>query len=205
MSYPQQPGDQPGHYPQQPGYPQQSGYPQQPGQYPAPPPPMAPFPGGNDVHQQPPSKGTTIAAAVLAVLGAIWALFGTISSLAAVGATGPGSELVMLTQAIAYPIEILTLGIGAALLFMRRDLGRWLVVAGSVVHIIMSIIAVFGMLSAIDPSSELGGAAAGFGVVGLLIVLAPAIATIILALLPPTGRWLSWTPPNRQQAVPPQW
>lgn len=199
MSYPQQPGDQPGQHPEQ------AGYPQHPGQYPAAPPPMAPFPGGNDAQQQPPSKGTTIAAAVLAVLGAIWALFGTISSLAAVGTADPDLQMVMWTQGIAYPIEVLTLAPGAALLFMRRDLGRWLVVAGSVVHIIMSVIAVFGMLSTVDTSSELGGAAAGFGVVGLLIVLAPAIATIILALLPSTARWLNWTPPSRQQGMPPQW
>lgn len=184
MSYPQQPGEYPA---------------DQPGQYPAAPPP--PFPGGNEMTSQP-SKGTTIAAAILAVLGAIWAVIIAISSFmlvsGATDATAPVPWVVWM-QAIAYVVEVLALGGGAAALFMRKSIGRWLVTAGSVIHIIQGIIALIGFANANNLSDSEQVMTIGNRTFGLIIALLPAIATIILALLPPTARWLNWTPPQQQR------
>src|SRR5699024_6218001 len=75
-------------YPQQPGQPPQGQPPQGQPAYGPPPPappaygqaPMAPFPGNNEMTSRPPSKGTTIATAVLAILGTLFAIYFAISN-----------------------------------------------------------------------------------------------------------------------------
>lgn len=218
MSYPQQPGQypqQPGPYQQQPGAyqpPQPGPYPQQPGPYPQMPPYPYPYPayqGSNDPMRQP-SKGTAVAAGVLAILGTLWALIFAIANFAATAELSTtayaGLEWLGWTQASAYLIEVVTLGPGAILLFLRNDIGRWLVVGGTVVHILQGLLGGITVLAYSDravPSAEISG-----GAVGAFVVLSPAIATIILALLPPTTRWLRWNrapqPVPPQQPMPPQ-
>src|SRR5699024_3687796 len=193
-------------------------YPLQPGQNPYGQAPMAPFPGSNEMASRPPSKGTTIATAILAVLGALWAIIQTIGSFTQVSSNS--AELPELLnwlpwmQAIAFTVEVLTLGAGAVLLFMRKSLGRWLVTAGAAVHIIQGIVSVIAIVN--SPAFTESGlteseqsVAVGAGIVGLIIGLLPALATLILALLPPTGRWLNWTAPQQggfpqQGGYPPQ-
>lgn len=188
MSYPQQPGEYPAG---------------QPGQYPgqAPPPPQPPFPGGNEM-TNPPSKGTTIAAAILAILGALFGVFGAISSFAGTAGavdTAHIPDSVMWLQAIAFVLEVFTLGGGATALFMRKNIGRWLVVAGSAIHIIQSVVGTIMLANSVSDKMETPAVAIGGGVAGMIIALLPAIATLILALLPPTGRWLNWTAPQQQR------
>ncbi|HKS46942.1 MAG TPA: hypothetical protein VJT49_17895 [Amycolatopsis sp.] len=180
-------------YPPPPGqYPGSGGLPQQPGQYPS----ASPvYPGGNDPELlAKPSGGTAIAAGVLGILGA---LFGAIFAIINFGSTKnlAGSEIswVVWMQAAAYVIEAVTLGPGSIMLFMRKSAGRWLVLAGSLVHIAQAFIALITVLSlGYAPANVSSAEAAGASTGGLLVVLSPAIATVILTLLPLTGRWLAW-------------
>ncbi|WP_246127607.1 hypothetical protein [Amycolatopsis rhizosphaerae] len=180
---------------------------------------MPQYPGGVDL-QRKPSGGTAIAAGVLAAAGALFGIlfairnFSTLDMLAHTKLAWVGWM-----QAIAYVIEVITLGPGAVLLFMRKTPGRWLVLTGSAVQIAQGIIALAavwssGIYSSRLSNAEMMGATAG----GLFVVLIPAIATVILAALPITGRWLAWgnQPPSVQQppaygqqppgfGQPPQW
>ncbi|TCP56317.1 hypothetical protein EV191_101258 [Tamaricihabitans halophyticus] len=172
MSYPPQyPGG-----PQQP-YPQQ-GY-GQPG-YPAPMPPQLPPP--------PASGATAITAAILGLLGVLahgllvmvyiydmisWEVYPPIS--------------VILTVVSAVIIGLLLFG--AILVFTRKPVSRWLLVAGSGLEILRVLgIVIYGLsvganfvLGGAETPNDLGG---WFGVV-------PAIATFVLALVPSTGDYLN--------------
>jgi hypothetical protein len=183
-------------YPPPPGqYPGSGGFPQQPGQYP-PPPSMPQYPGGIDGPRQlEPHGGVAVAAGVLGILGA---LFGVIFALLNFDSIqvlqGSRLEWVIWLQAFAYTIEVITLGPGSILIFVRRTAGRWLVMTGCVVQLAQAITALVAVLAmGVQLSNQESGAVAvGSTTGGLLIVLTPAIATLILTALPVTGRWLSW-------------
>lgn len=192
MTYPPQPGQNPG----------SGGFPQPPGQYPS---PMPQYPGGTDPElRQQPSGGTAIAAGVLGVLGALFGIvFALIDFNSAKDLAGTKVAWLVWMQAIAYTIEVVTLGPGSILLFVRKAAGRWLVLAGSLVQVVQGIVAVIAMLSLsqnlIPDKSRATVAGAGIG--GLLVVLAPAIATVILLVVPATGRWLAWA--KQRPGMPP--
>jgi hypothetical protein len=148
--------------------------------------------------RQKPSGGTAITAGVLAIVGAVWAL---------------GSAVINWMQVIVMAIEVLTLTPGAIMLFRRMSLGRWLILVGCVLHILQGAVAI----AVIDTSGVLTStgnnpAVVGGTVVGGLIVLLPAIATLVLVLVPLTARWCAWrptaslpTPPPGYGQPPQQW
>lgn len=151
---------------------------------------------------QPPSGGTAITAGVLGILGAVWAIIATIVNLSALSQVGSqigGSPLgwVLDMQTAVFIIELLTLGPGSIMLLVRQAAGRGLVAFGAAIHILQGIV-VFAVLLTYSSGNSIGvtnGAFVGGGVIGLLIVLIPAIATLTLALVPLTGRWCAWRTP----------
>ncbi|OXM66243.1 hypothetical protein L1857_22880 [Amycolatopsis thermalba] len=182
-------------------------YPPQPGQYPAAPPP---YPGEQYSVQQPPSGGTAITAGVLAVLGALWGVFSGILNLGVVDEVVDDLKWIVVLQGTVYLVEFATLLPGAILLFLRKPAGRWLVALGSALHILQGVIALIVLASDdrfnrnLDTAAGIGG-----GVGGLLVVLSPAIATLVLVLVPLTARWCAWgkRPPQQPgpyQGPPPQ-
>jgi hypothetical protein len=222
MTYPPQPGQYPD--PTSGGFPAQSGgtpaapqgapayqaapYPEPAyptGGYPAAGYPTAGYPQSGGFPAQPPSGGTAITAGVLAILGALWAIAMAGINFTAISEINDGSipasvNWVIWMQAVVAIFEVLTLGPGAILLFMRKPVGRWLVIAGCALHITQGIVAAVGLLSsgvlsADNSSSDSSTYRASFavgGIFGLIVVLIPAIATLILASVPLTGKWCAW-------------
>jgi hypothetical protein len=125
----------------------------------------------------PPSGGTAITAAVLALLGALWAIVMLVQGIGILANDPALPVWTLWQQGIASVIELSTLGVGSILLFLRKHIGRALVVTGCAVHLLQGIVP-FG----------------GFWTIGhvSLFVLIPAIATLILVLLPHTARWCDW-------------
>ena len=173
-------------------------YPPQPGQYPPAPPP---YPGEQYPVAQPPSGGTAITAGVLAILGALWGVAIGAINFGVLGDVADDLRWLVILQGTVYILEFVTLLPGAILLFLRKPVGRWLVVTGSALHILQGIVALTVIASDDRFTGDLDGPAAiGGGAGGLLVVLSPAIATLVLALLPLTGRWCAW---QKQPPSPP--
>ncbi|WP_153029208.1 hypothetical protein [Amycolatopsis sp. YIM 10] len=204
MTQPNQP-----QYPQNPnsgGYPAQNpgGYPGQgpgsggfpapgpnSGGYPAQPYPQAPpaYPGGA-MPAPKPSGGTAITAGVLAVLGALWAMFSTVASIIVLSEYSSSLPAMSFIGIGLVGIEALLLLVGGILMFMKKPAGRWLVIAGC------ALVLVSAVLSIVNTSmiaAEFGGSGALVGTsAGLVIIVSlPAIATLVLAAVPPTARYLA--------------
>lgn len=164
----------------------------------------APFPGmpaypqgyGSGMPIQAPSGGTAITAGVLGILGAVWAIIAALANVDAISAaSGLSIAWVIDMQIVAFVIELLTLGPGSIMLLMRRMGGRWLVAFGCAIHILQGIIAVIAFLNFTTGAVQSGvstGVFVGGDVLYELIVLAPAVATLVLVLVPLTGRWCAW-------------
>ncbi|WP_040685816.1 hypothetical protein [Nocardia vinacea] len=167
-------------------YPQYEPYPSAP----------APAPGG----------GTAITAGVLASIGSAGQLLGggfnivlgltdLARDLSEYDSTGLFAQswiktYLLVTGSIAVVTAFL-LGVGAVMMFTRRPLGRVLVVAGCAVVVIAGITEYAVTLH----YTTSGGSAAeiGGGIGGLFGLIFP-IATAVLALVPPTTRWLNYNP-----------
>ena len=110
------------------------------------------------------------------------------------GVVGPGWTL--WTQGWASAIELVILGFGTTLLFLRRPLGRWLTTVGCAVRVVVDIVVLTArLLAGAGASLHLLGVA-GEGLVAMASgagMVIPVIA-LILVLLPSTGRWLAWRP-----------
>lgn len=167
-------------------YPQYEPYPSVP----------APAPGG----------GTAITAGVLASIGSAGQLLGggfnivlgltdLARDLAEYDSTGLFAQswikaYLLVVGSIALVTAFL-LGVGAVMMFTRRPLGRVLVVAGCAVVVIAGITEYAVTLH----YTTSGGSAAeiGGGIGGLFGLIFP-ITTAVLALVPPTTRWLNYNP-----------
>ncbi|MEV6136396.1 hypothetical protein AB0L63_10110 [Nocardia sp. NPDC051990] len=150
--------------------------------------------------------GTAITAGVLASIGSVGQLLGggfnivlgltdLAADLAEYDSTGLFAQrwvksYMLATGSIAVVTAFL-LGVGAVLLFTRRPLGRVLVVAGCVVVVVAGI-AEYAVTLRYTTSG--GGAAEISGGIGGLVGLIFPIATAVLALVPPTMRWLNHHP-----------
>ncbi|MFE5570749.1 hypothetical protein ACFQ68_37545 [Amycolatopsis japonica] len=157
-------------------YPPQGGYPA-PGAYP--PPGMA----------RQPSGATGIIAGILAILGGLWFLAGTVSHV--IELSHYVISFLVVGAVLDFVSAALLLG-GGILLLVRKRAGRVLTVIGSAGAI--GFVALTFLFRAIGSSFyfSYGGVMLHFGFGWLLfVVLIPAIATLVLALIPPTGRWLA--------------
>ncbi|WP_433758073.1 hypothetical protein [Nocardia sp. CA-135398] len=153
-----------------------------------------------------PSGGTAITAGVLASVGSAGQLLGGGFNIV-LGATDLARDLAeydstglfaqswfktyLLVSGSIAVITAFLLGVGAVMMFTRRPLGRVLVVAGCAVVIVAGI-AGYAVTAHYTTS---GGSAAeiGGGIGGLFGLIFP-IATAVLALVPPTRRWLHYRP-----------
>ncbi|WP_370944591.1 hypothetical protein AB5J62_36525 [Amycolatopsis sp. cg5] len=150
--------------------------PQHPGQqYPAQQPP-APAPSG----------GTAITAAVLAILGGVVHLVGAIA-----GALNLGSFVSVMSIVISVGVNPLLAGLligGGIMIFLRKPAGRLNVIIGAGLAIAVYATAiVFGAV---------GVYAHGIMPAAFVMILAalPAVATVVLASLNSTARWLAPLP-----------
>ncbi|MUM28612.1 hypothetical protein FZI88_21195 [Mycobacterium sp. CBMA295] len=89
---------------------------------------------------------------------------------------------------------------GAILLWRRKMIGRWLIVGGCAVAILLGLVAFAELLIGIsgEPSHE----PAAFGTLAVLGFVFP-ILTLVLALLPSTTNWIC-AKQNPQDPVAPQ-
>ncbi|MEV0712269.1 DUF4064 domain-containing protein [Nocardia aurea] len=178
-------------------------YPQYPGGY-------NPYPGGYSMPAAAPNGATAIIAGVLAGLGALSNLVGggfnvafsaadfgsDLSEFDSTGLLGNESySTFALVTGIVSIITAVVLGVGAIMLFNRKALGRTLVAAACAVCILsqlVGVVVVLGLLSSTDVSPVSGGLS------GIFSIVFP-VATLVLALVPATSRWLA----HRPTEVPP--
>lgn len=85
--------------------------------------------------------------------------------------------------------------IAGILLVMRKGAGRVLTVAGAASTIFISLVSVILRLAETDFFYPFGGVAFLYGFIGIIVhILLPAITTMVLALIPPTARWVAKKP-----------
>lgn len=162
-------------------------YPQQP--YPQQPPPH--WQGAGPGLQKPPSKGTTIASAIFALLcGLITAATLVLAIIQMGDAIGIVLDIPsVLISWVLLGLASLLLIIGGILLFARSGVGRFIVVAGGVFKLASMV-----LLAVTSPFVTVIWIAVE-GTVVLLGVLAA-----VFAILPSTGVWLK----AKKQQQPPQ-
>jgi hypothetical protein len=195
------PGQPPQAYPGQQPYPAPSGgFPAQP--YPGQPPypaagyPPAPYPAPGYGMPPKPNGATAIIAGILAVLGGLLNLIGLIGGI--VTLASPGFPLWMALLALVQSFLLAgTLLPGGILLFLRKPAGRMLTIVGSGLAILLAVVSVAMSAAGLwYYSSGFGGMYAGAAFVGLLTVLVPAGATLVLAIVKPTARWCGRAEPG---------
>ncbi|WP_372661863.1 hypothetical protein [Amycolatopsis kentuckyensis] len=173
------PGQQP--YPGQPSYP--GGFAGQP--YPA-----APYPATGYGMQPPqPNGATAIIAGILAVLGGLASLLGLIAGVIGIASLG-FLHWLFVVALVENLILVGTLLPGGILLFLRKPVGRLLTIIGSGFAIFVQIATI--VLDVVGIGHYSAGLLPGF--LGLLLTLAPAIATLVLAIVKPTALWCAPRP-----------
>ncbi len=165
-------------------------YQQYPPQGAYPPPGMAPKPSG----------ATGITAGILAILGGLWVLSGFVIHVIMLFDGRFASYYVL--GAVADLVAGGLLLFGGIFLVMRKRAGRMLTVAGSGAAIFFALVTVVLKMAGLPFYFSFGGIAVLRGFLGLIVlVLIPAIATIVLASLPTTAKWLG---AKQAVAMPPQ-
>ncbi|MFD6066792.1 hypothetical protein [Amycolatopsis lurida] len=154
--------------------------------YPAP----GAYPPPGTVRQ--PSGATAIIAGILAILGGLWFLAGVVSHVIEL------SHYVISFLVVGAALDLVSTALllgGGIMLLLRKRAGRVLTVIGAASAI--GFVALTFLLRAFDAHFHFsyGGVILHFGFGWLLfLVLIPAIATLVLALVPPTARWLAAKP-----------
>ncbi|WP_227997922.1 hypothetical protein [Nocardia australiensis] len=162
------------------------------------------YPGGYDPYltTAPPSGVTAIIAGVLAAIGSVGQLFGGGSSIFVATAMGPdliGSDSTGLFGYGWYPsyavangvfaiIAAILLGAGAVTLFGKKPLGRILIAAGCAIVVLAGLA---GFVITLSLGAFSGAGLIGSGIGGVIGLLFP-IATVVLALVPATAKWLAY-------------
>lgn len=212
-------------YPPQPGYPPPPAYPAQtyPAQTYPPPYPQAPqqvygygnppgYPPGYPP-QRGPSAAFAIATGVLGILVGLYQTWQAATYLFVLSfATGPSDDYyasdfgdlggVIVGMAVASGLSALLMFAGSIMLLMRKKAGRWIVVAGCVLTLIVTFVPVALASVFLSGVTEVTGADA-FGDLGatlLFMVIFWAlfpVLTLVFALLPATRRYCDYRPPRR--------
>ncbi|MBN3457523.1 hypothetical protein JNN96_26175 [Mycobacterium sp. DSM 3803] len=162
--------------------------------HPAPPPTQPATP-------EPPSDGAT--AKTAATLSALWGvvvlgfmLFGVVDTLLNRRYALDFGFVIFMLVLCAY--GLLLLG-GAAMLFKRKRAGRWMVMIGFTLAIVIATVGV----AATYTDATRDGRPIPF--MAWILVLMLTLATVVLTALPATGRWIRSKPsPIAPQANPPQ-
>jgi hypothetical protein len=152
-------------------------------------------PDEEPVAEPEPSGATAITAAVLAVLSGLVALTGLVLGLTTLLSQNPRFGPAFIGLGISVVVTCLLLPGGILLLF-RKSAGRKLTIIGSSLAIVLYL----GFLIVV-----LFGVVEGFAVVGLvavLLFLAPAVATLVLATVEPTARWARASARPRERYPP---
>jgi hypothetical protein len=156
--------------------------------------PGAPYPGvayPGVSEPRPPRGGTAGTAIALSFFGGFYEL---VSAGVKLGSAGPGG--IPLAQAILLGPAALALLAGAMMLAKHVGAGRWVIVAGCALSFAAGIAGLVGVLSSSTLDAgvphELASTLSTAVVVLQLIPQLPALATLILAALPLTGRWAAW-------------
>lgn len=188
QGFPEQPGFsqqpsfqvQPPIYSHQPGFGQQQpGWPQQPG-----------YPGGaQPTPSRGPSGATAIIAGILALLGGLFGvLFGALSVAVMIGDSDFDA------MGAVFSLFSITFGLvlfnGAILLWRHKMIGRWLIVGGCAVAILLGLLAFAELFIGISgaPTRDLGA----YVMLAVLGFVFP-ILTLVLVLLQSTTRWVGAT------------
>lgn len=114
---------------------------------------------------------------------------------------------------LGYALAAVLLLLGAVLLFTRSSVGRWMVVGGCVVVIGIAIAGFFVFPALVEEMTQayeqrfgrpLTEVDPGFGAFGstVFVILIPAVITLVLAVLPATGRWIAAKNPPPQPGPP---
>ena len=152
-----------------------------------------PVSGGFDPRLQPgamspqprPAAATAITSAALAALGTVWHGTGAITGL--IGTAQGGLSWVGNLALLFDLVLVVLLSLGAALVFGRKSAGRALLITGSAIAVLLYLLAFVLGLNGI-PHLVARGVLPGALV---LLPAIPAIATVVLVLLPATSRWLN--------------
>ncbi|WP_326950834.1 hypothetical protein OG439_19780 [Amycolatopsis sp. NBC_01307] len=136
-----------------------------------------------------PAGGTAIAALVLALVCALWTLWGIGQNLYLLIAV-PDREFdwALVVYAFFCAVELVVLGLGAGLLVARRGAGRWLVLVGGVLVAVQAAVSVLIFFMLNGGFDWYARGAVTFLVFGPVMVL-PAVTAAVLAALPSTGLW----------------
>ncbi|GAC57972.1 hypothetical protein GOHSU_28_00270 [Gordonia hirsuta DSM 44140 = NBRC 16056] len=192
QSYPGQPA-----YPGQP-YPAAQQYPNQP-QFAGGPYPGTPPTGG-------PSGVTSRIAAILALLGVIHMLVllvntagASVDDISGLTASQVDSiETLNTAQLVTAILVGLLLAAGGVLMLLRNVIGRWLVIGGCVLDIIVWLVVGIWLQQVLSDVSDRPGVeldtayATGMGIAWFIVLLFP-IVTLVLALVPSTTKWFAAT------------
>jgi hypothetical protein len=140
-----------------------------------------------------PSGATGIIAGILAIIGGLWFLSGFVFHVIYI--TDGNTMLYFLLGAVLDFLVGILLLIGGILLVMRKGAGRVLTVVGAASAILIGLLSVVLRLVGTHFFLSFGGVSFLYGFVGLIVqILLPAIATMVLALIPPTARWVAKRP-----------
>lgn len=147
-----------------------------------------------------PSGGTAITAGVLAILGGLLGLFGVLGSvigLAAVsqlsGSAAGDSVLVFIVVSIVELLMTVLLLGGGILLLNRKRAGQFMVAGGAGLAALGYVFMIIAMAAGGALASGVRQSGAGAAGVGVIVIAAlPAIATVVLSLIPPTTRYVKW-------------
>lgn len=137
-----------------------------------------------------PSGATAIIAGVLAVLGGLFSLVGLISVVAGLAEFGfvLWLNVLILVQNVLLTGTLLP---GGILLFLRKPVGRVLTIIGSVLAILTELVSVLLDVAGVwDYGFAYFGTYFGGAVVAVATSVIPATATLVLAIVKPTARWL---------------
>jgi peptidoglycan/LPS O-acetylase OafA/YrhL len=147
-----------------------------------------------------PGGDTAIIAGVLAILGGLWHLLGTIVTIVVIADGTVAVLLFFLAGSCAAAAGCLVIGgIG---LFLKKPMGRLSTVLGCGLALVVCAV-VAGVVVIPDnttfPDNSKNEVVSLYGWAALVVLAAPPIMTLVLTLVKPTARWVGRAEP----ALPP--